>query len=105
MEKRMPVNIRSEIGELEGVILHTPGREVENMTPKNAERSLYSDILNLAVANREYAQLAGVLDKVTRTFQVQDLLSDILANDKIKESLLEKICRFEQRHEVRDHLL
>ena len=105
MDKRMHVNVRSEIGELEGVILHTPGSEVENMTPKNAERSLYSDILNLAVANREYAQLAGVLEKVTNTFQVKDLLSDILANDKIKESLLEKICRFEHRPEIRDHLL
>ena len=105
MEKRMPVNIRSEIGELEGVILHTPGHEVENMTPKNAERSLYSDILNLSVASREYAQFLGVLEKVTRTFQVQDLLADILANEKIKESLLEKICRFEDRPEIFRHLL
>jgi len=101
----MPVNVRSEIGELEGVILHTPGREVENMTPKNAERSLYSDILNLSVASREYDQFAGVLGKLTRTFQVQELLTDILTNDKIKESLLDKICRFEQRGEIRDYLL
>lgn len=105
MEKRLPVNIRSEIGELEGVILHTPGNEVENMTPKNAERSLYSDILNLSVASREYAQFSGVLEKVTRTFQVQELLADILANDKIKESLLEKICRFEERPAIFRHLL
>ena len=38
--------VESEIGEIEGVILHTPGSEVENMTPGNAERALYSDILN-----------------------------------------------------------
>ena len=44
------VNVTSEIGELEGVILHSPGSEVENMTPENAERALYSDILNLSVA-------------------------------------------------------
>jgi len=105
MEKRMPVDIRSEIGELEGVILHTPGHEVENMTPKNAERSLYSDILNLSVASREYAQFSGVLEKFTRTFQVQDLLADILSNEKIKESLLEKICRFEGRPGIFPHLL
>ena len=45
------VNVTSEIGELEGVILHSPGPEVENMTPENAERALYSDILNLSVAS------------------------------------------------------
>ena len=46
----MNINVTSEIGELKGVIVHTPGREVENMTPQNAERALYSDILNLSVA-------------------------------------------------------
>jgi hypothetical protein len=50
----MRIDVGSEIGSLEGVILHTPGPEVENMTPQNAERALYSDILNLSVAQKEY---------------------------------------------------
>ena len=58
----MIIDIQSEIGELEGVILHTPGPEVENMTPQNAERALYSDILNLSVAQKEYSQLADLLN-------------------------------------------
>ena len=58
----MIIDIQSEIGELEGVILHTPGPEVENMTPQNAERALYSDILNLSVAQKEYAQLSDLLE-------------------------------------------
>ena len=45
----MKTCINSEIGKLEGVIIHTPGPEVENMTPENAERALYSDILNLSI--------------------------------------------------------
>jgi arginine deiminase len=48
--ERVNVYLNSEIGELEGVILHTPGAEVENMTPENAQRALYCDILNLNVA-------------------------------------------------------
>ena len=68
----MKIDIRSEIGELEGVILHTPGPEVENMTPKNAERALYSDILNLSVAQKEYEQLVDLLNTVTQTYQVRD---------------------------------
>lgn len=104
MAGKMNINVRSEIGELEGVILHTPGSEVENMTPKNAERALYSDILNLSVAQKEYSQLSGVLNKLTKTFQVKDLLADILTNEKVKENLLNKICQYEQKCNLNVHL-
>jgi arginine deiminase len=87
----MKIRVNSEIGKLEGVILHTPGPEIENMTPKNAERALYSDILNLSVARKEYRQFNDVLDKFTTTFQVKDLLRDILSNEKIRNDLISKI--------------
>ncbi len=89
----MKTCINSEIGNLEGVILHTPGSELENMTPENAERALYSDILNLSIASREYAQLSGVLKRVSRVFEVKDLLEDILGNEEAKAALLKRICR------------
>jgi arginine deiminase len=95
MQEKYPTQVYSEIGDLEGVILHSPGPEVENMTPQNAERALYSDILNLSVASREYSQLKGVLEKITRVFEVKDLLSDILKNEKVKENLVQKICSIE----------
>ncbi|MCG8411596.1 MAG: arginine deiminase family protein [Bacteroidales bacterium] len=104
MAGKMNINVRSEIGELEGVILHTPGREVENMTPKNAERALYSDILNLSVAQKEYSQLSAVLGKITKTFQVQDLLTDILKNEKVKNNLLNKISEKEHKCSIIPYL-
>jgi len=61
MTRPFSVDIRSEIGELESVIIHTPGPEVENMTPENAQRALYSDILNLNIGLSEYSQLHGIL--------------------------------------------
>ncbi|MCU4164252.1 arginine deiminase family protein [Carboxylicivirga caseinilyticus] len=105
MTKTIETGVYSEIGELEGVILHTPGKEVENMTPTNAERALYSDILNLSVAVEEYKQLAGVLEKVTQTFQVKDLLADILDQPKIRLGLIEKICTYEQVLNMKEFLL
>ncbi|MDX9697194.1 MAG: arginine deiminase family protein [Bacteroidales bacterium] len=105
MASKIQVDVRSEIGELEGVILHNPGSEVENMTPQNAERALYSDILNLSVAQREYTQLSGVLEKLTPTFQVKNLLSDILENQKVKETLVQKICQYEQKCHLNKYLL
>ena len=95
MHTKIPTRIYSEIGHLEGVLIHTPGQEVENMTPENVERALYSDILNLAVAKKEYEQFKGILDKVTQCFEIKDLLTSILKNEKVKQGLIEKICTHE----------
>jgi len=95
MTKYVELDVRSEIGELEGVILHTPGSEVENMTPENAERALYSDILNLSVAQKEYKQLSGSLGEITQTYQVKELLANILKDNKVKEIVVDKVCKIE----------
>ncbi len=92
----MNTNINSEIGKLEGVIVHNPGSEVENMTPENAERALYSDILNLSIASEEYAQLRGVLNKVSEVFEVKQLLAAILKDEAAKAVLLKEICTHEK---------
>jgi arginine deiminase len=105
MDNRLNVDVRSEIGKLEGVILHTPGNEIENMTPENAERALYSDILNLSVASKEYSQLSGILNKITKTYQVKDLLTGIISNEKVKESLVKKICKNENSFQIADYLM
>jgi arginine deiminase len=99
------VNVYSEIGKLEGVILHPPGPEVENMTPKNAERALYSDILNLAVARKEYNQLECSLQQITSTYHVADLLGDILRSFEVKEKIVKKTCYNERRPDLVDFLL
>ena len=85
------IYVDSEIGRLKGVIIHTPGTEVENMTPKNAERALNSDILNLKVATREYNQLSGVLGKVAETWEVSDLLSTSLENHEARKELIIRV--------------
>ncbi len=101
----MQIDLRSEIGKLEGVILHSPGPEVENMTPENAERALYSDILNLSVAQAEYAQLVDLLDRVTATFQVKDLLADVLSLQAVREPLILSVCEAEGCPDLCDDLL
>lgn len=102
---RLNVNVNSEIGELEGVILHSPGSEVENMTPENAERALYSDILNLSVASREYIELKEVLNKVTRTYEIRQLLAETLRSNVSKEALVRNICDHESAAEEMDFLM
>jgi arginine deiminase len=92
-ENKINIHVNSEIGDLEAVLIHTPGNEVENMTPQNAERALYSDILSLNVARKEYEQFHSVLKKVAEVFEVGNLLSDILNNETVKEDLLKKVCK------------
>ena len=101
---KMPIAINSEIGNLEGVIIHTPGSEVENMTPGNAERALYSDILNLSVVNREYKNFKSILKKVTNTFEIKSLLADILDRNDAREFLISQICQNEHIENIRDYL-
>jgi arginine deiminase len=105
LNQKISVEVNSEFGQLEGVIIHTPGQEVEEMTPENAERALYSDILNLSVAANEYSYFKGVLNKVTQTFEVKDLLSDILKLEDVKLALLKEICINESAMEIYPKLL
>lgn len=85
------IEVNSEIGQLEGVVLHTPGVEIERMTPENIHEALYSDLLNLNIAKKEYANFEGVLSKWTKTYQVVDLLTEVLENKTVKADLLDKI--------------
>ncbi|WP_129594036.1 arginine deiminase [Seramator thermalis] len=104
-KKKITLNIQSEVGKLEAVLIHYPGPEVENMTPKYAERALYSDILNLSIAQREYAQLQGVLQKTSTVVEVAQLLEKVLENHEMKLSLLRKVCAAEQAEDYLDFLL
>ncbi|MFH0759050.1 MAG: arginine deiminase family protein [Bacteroidota bacterium] len=80
------IQVDSEIGDLPGVILHPPGREVENMTPRNAEPALYSDILNLSVARKEYNQLECLLQKLVPTYRV--LIAGMASRIRDREALI-----------------
>lgn len=104
MEK-LKVDVHSEIGRLRGVILHRPGNEVENMTPRIAQRALYSDILNLSIAQKEYSQLEGVLRKWTDAFYVDDLLTKVLEDPKEKDYLVNRICKIENVYDSYDVLM
>lgn len=104
-KKPLQIDIQSEIGQLNAVLLHTPGAEVENMTPKMAQRALYSDILNLSIAQEEYKQLSGVLSKIANVYTVTDLLVKVLDNPVERETLVRKICMTENVMEYYDTLM
>ncbi len=99
------VNVCSEIGPLKKVIVHTPGLELERMTPEASMELLYDDILNLEAAIEQHNQLIGVLNNVCRTLQVRTLLREILSYGKVKVSLVHELCRQLDAPEVEETLL
>ncbi|MCF0207471.1 MAG: arginine deiminase, partial [Bacteroidales bacterium] len=103
MDKK--VRLYSEIGKLNAVLLHRPGIEIERMTPENAHEALYSDILNKKIVDSEYANFEGVLSKWTKTYQVADLLAEVLKNQDIKQNLVRQSCRLDNCEFLCDELL
>ena len=101
---RINVCVNSEIGKLQHVLLHTPGPEIENMTPENAHEFLFSDILNMQVAQKEYGYFKKVLQKVAQVHEVNDLLADILMDERIKSNLIDKICKAENATYIAPYL-
>ena len=85
------ITVDSEIGALNAVMIHRPGREIENMTPSSAADVLYDDILNLQLATREHDQLTGVLKQVAEVHEFEDLLRDTLANEQMKGLLIDEL--------------
>ena len=91
-QEKIPVRLFSEIGRLNAVLLHTPGPEIEAMTPQNANEALYSDILNHNIVTDEYRYFRGVFEKCARTYQVRDLLAEVLTEQTVAEPLVRKSC-------------
>jgi arginine deiminase len=89
----MKIQLDSEVGHLEAVVVHSPGREVENMTPQTARDVLYDDIVSLPLAEREHRQLTGVLSKVAKVYELRDLLATVLEQERVREVLVRVLCQ------------
>ncbi len=102
---KITLSVNSEIEKLNAVLMHYPGAEVENMTPRNAQRALYSDILNLSIAQKEYDQIFGVLKKTSSVYTVSELLTKVLEDSLSKHSLISEICKYENAEKYYDFLM
>lgn len=88
------INITSEIGTLKKVLLHRPGREIENLIPEYLGRLLFDDIPYLEAARIEHDGFANLLkENGVEVFYLQDLLVQSLSHKNITEGFLEKFIR------------
>lgn len=59
----MPIQVRSEVGQLKRVLLHRPGSELEQLVPNSLDRLLFDDIPYLLGAQNEHDHFADTLRK------------------------------------------
>ena len=99
------VRVCSEVGVLEKVVIHSPGKEIEVMTPETAQEVLYNDILTLPVVAEDHKGLKNVLKKVTRVYELKDLLTDVLKDEEVKRDFVITITGLEGRADLADYLM
>ncbi len=85
--------VDSEVGTLRKVIVHSPGSEIEVMSPEAAQQVLFNDIIPLQVVAKEHRELTAFLSIVSEVYQIQQLLTDIVKKDSVRRDIEEALLR------------
>lgn len=87
-----PIHIYSEIGKLKTVMLHRPGKELENLAPDILHRMLIDDIPYLKIAQEEHDAFAHVLrQQGIKVLYLEDLLAESLTDEKVRRAFLDQL--------------
>ena len=77
----MKINVSSETGVLESVIVHTPGREVSLVSPDVKNKLLFDDIIYEADAKIEHEDMLAIFEVVVGhdkgVIQITELIRDV----------------------------
>ncbi len=73
------IKVNSEIGKLKSVLLHRPGKELENLTPDLLEKLLFDDIPYLKIAQEEHDLFAQTLrNEGVEVLYLTDMITEAL---------------------------
>ena len=83
------IDVRSEIGPLKRVLLHRPGRELENLMPEYIERLLFDDIPYLKIAREEHDAFCDLLlQNGAEVVYLTDLVAESLTDPDVRDQFL-----------------
>ncbi|MDO4288157.1 MAG: arginine deiminase [Eubacterium sp.] len=86
------LNVQSEIGKLNAVLLHRPGLELERIVPDALKEVLFEDIPWLRRMQEEHDAFADVLrGRGVTVYYVEQLLRDILKDAGIRRALIHDV--------------
>lgn len=87
-----PIHVYSEIGKLKTVMLHRPGKELENLAPDILHRMLIDDIPYLKIVQEEHDAFAHVLrQQGIKVLYLEDLLAESLTDEKVRRAFLDQL--------------
>ncbi|HEU5117843.1 MAG TPA: arginine deiminase family protein, partial [Isosphaeraceae bacterium] len=96
LDARFTPAIASETGLLQQVLVHTPGMEMELVSPENRTDLLFEDILFVGHARKEHLLMCGVCEKIMGrpdgVVQVTTLLRDVFAIEDARHDFIERLC-------------
>ncbi|EHL14527.1 arginine deiminase [Peptoanaerobacter stomatis] len=84
------INVFSEIGKLNSIILHRPNMELENIVPSLREELLFDEVPYLKSAQKEHDEFANILrqNKVDVKY-IEDLAAESITDEEIRKDLIE----------------
>ena len=89
MEQHSPLHNTCEIGPLRKVLLHRPGRELENLMPDYLERLLFDDIPYLKLAQEEHDQFADTLRQCgVEVLYLTDLTAEAVTDEAVRRQFI-----------------
>ncbi|MCR6096400.1 arginine deiminase [Salipaludibacillus agaradhaerens] len=94
-----PFRIFSEINELEKVIVHRPGKEIENLSPEYMEELLFDDIPNLRIAQREHDEFVKALSsKGAEVVYLTDMATEALKEEHVRKKFITEYLHSSLKH-------
>jgi arginine deiminase len=86
----MRLSVTSEIGRLQSVLIHLPGREIDDMLPSMMEELLFDDILFGQLAREEHRRFQQIIWFVAdEIFDLEDLLEETLRDDELRSRIID----------------
>lgn len=93
----MDIRVTSETGRLNGVIVHTPGKEVSLVNPEIKDDLLFDDIIFEADARNEHLGMIEIFKAAMPgkegVFEIVDLINETFQNPDSREYFIEEIIK------------
>ncbi len=96
-DEAIQLNITSETNVLRRVIVHTPGAEMNMVSPETRMDLLFDDILFVGQARVEHLLMGKVLEKIIGrpdgVLQIGDLLREAFHHDDARADFVQQLCQ------------
>lgn len=93
----MDINVSSEIGHLQGVIVHTPGHEVSLVNPELKDELLFDDIIFEEDAREEHLDMLKIFETAMNSqgqvIEIVDLVKEVFQQEDARAYFIEQLIK------------